>query len=61
MIMWRSVYYERKAVILQSVVFINRISKIIHYLALSFHKRLNQDEDEVFWGLNFWRISSIEL
>jgi hypothetical protein len=56
-----SVYYERKAVILQSVVFINRISRIIHYLALSFHKRLNQDEDEVFWGLNFWRISSIEL
>jgi hypothetical protein len=45
----------------QSVVFINRISRIIHYLALSFHKCLNQNEDEAFWSLNFWRISSIEL
>jgi len=59
--MWIRVYYEQKVVILQSVVFINRVSRIIHYLVLFFHKRLNQDEYGVFWGLNLWRICSIEF
>jgi hypothetical protein len=61
MIMWMRVYYEQKIVILQSGMFINRVSRIIHYLALFFHKRLNQEEYWVFGGRNLWRISSMEL
>lgn len=58
--MWIEIYYERKVLALQSAVFINRASRIIHYLALFFYKCLNQDAEEVFQGLNFWRISFIE-
>jgi len=47
--------------VLQSVVFINRASRIIHHLVLFFHKRLNQEEYEGLCGLKFWRISLIEL
>ncbi len=61
MFMWMRVYYERKVVILQSVAVINRVGKIIHYRALLFYKRLNQDEYGGFWDLNLWRISSIEF